>query len=404
MTLPWSALLAARPPVLPVVEELGRDWALAPSQLSAAARKHPDVLRAAWTVYDRYFARFCGARLDPQFWRLEHPGAWRGAPFATDSAPIVIVGTGPSMRAGLDDIRRHRNHLHLVTSPRGADALEDAGLIPDVVLIEHQTPVDAQFSVQALKERRRDWRSRVALVVTDARTPATLVADLPTDRLLILDPLPTWGLWPATAAAMAVSAGAATVALLGVDLGTRDRPDARQNAMRDLLSLVVLGTPITCVDLGIEGSRKTGWAPGRLSAFVGSSTRQPLAVGRVVSTPPDERRSNAAAAWRRTAPLAGEALVTLDAACRVRGGDASPRAVAHLERSLTRMLDRSRDPVLRRDVQDGLGCTFLPRYWRTPPDLTLGAVLWRPAALAAHELVHQHRALDRRLRVSGLVA
>lgn len=404
MTPQWSARLAARPPVLPVVEELGRDWALAPNQLSAGARTNPDVVRAAWSLYDRYFTRFCGAQLDPQFWRLEHPGSWRGTPIVTDGAPIVIVGTGPSMRSGLDELRRHRHHVHLVTSPRGADALEDAGLVPDVVLIEHQTPVDAQFSVQALKERRRDWRSRVALVVTDARTPAALVGDLPTDRLLTLDPLPTWGLWPATAAAMAVSAGAATVALLGVDLGTRDRPDARQNAMRDLLSLVVLGTPIACVDLGIEGSRKTGWTPGHLSTFVGSSVRQPLAVLRVASTTPEERRLKAVAAWRRTASLAGEALVTLDAACRVRGGDHSPRAVAGLERGLTGMLDRSRDPVVRQDVQDGLGCTFLPRYWRAPPDLTLGASLWRPAALAAHELVHQFRALDRRLRASGFVA
>lgn len=401
VTIPWSAVATARQPAVAVVEELGRDRALTHTELPPSMCLRPDVVRAAWAVYDRHFGRFCGARLDPQFWRLAHPAAWSGMPIVTDGAPMVVVGTGPSLRAGLDDLRRHRDHIHVVTSPRGADALEDADLTPDVVLIEHQTPIDAQFSVQALTERRRHWRTRVPLVVTDGRTPSTLVAHVPADRLVTLDPLPTWGLWPATAAAMAVSSGARAVALLGVDLGARERPDPRQHALRDLLSLVVMGSHVTCVDLGIAGSRKIGWMAGQLAAIVDRGVRRPLGVARVATAPVNERREAAAAAWRRAAPVADSALAALDAAGRVRDGDRSPGAIAGLDRRVVQLLEHGQDPIVRQDVQDGLGCAFLSRYWRTPPDLALGASLWRPAALAAHEIVHQHRALERRLRASG---
>lgn len=404
MTIHWSAVQAARRPAVAVVEELGRDGALTLDELNPSTRTHTDILQAAWAVYDRYFERFCGARLDPQFWRLEQPAKWRGMPVVTDGTPVVIVGTGPSLRSGLDDLRRHRERIHLVTSPRGADALEDAGLVPDVVLIEHQTPVDAQFSVQALTERRRHWRTHGALLVTDARTPPSLVGDVPLDRLISLDPLSTWGLWPATAAAMAVSCGARAVALLGVDLGTCVRPDSRQNALRDLLSLVVMGSAVMCVDVGIGGSRKTGWMPGSLSAIVDRGARRPLVVARVPTMSAEEGREAAAAAWRRTASVVDSARGVFEVACRVRDGDGSAVSIAALVSGLAQLMDCATDPVMRQDVQDGLGCAFLPRYWRTPPDLSLGAKLWRPVALAAHELVHQHRALARCLRMDGVAA
>lgn len=400
VTIRWSAIERARRPAVAVIEELGRDHALTPGDVSGCARTYPDVLRAGWAVYDRHFQRFCGARLDPQFWRLESPVQWSGTPIVSDAAPMVLVGTGPSLLEGLDDLRRHRDSVHIVTSPRGADALEDAGLLPDIVLIEHQTPVDAQFSVQSLTERRRRWRSEVPLIVTDGRTPAALVADLPTDRLLILDPLPTWGLWPATAAAMALSSGAQAVALLGVDLGTHERPDPRHGALRDLLSLAVMGAHVPCVDLGLSGSRKTGWVPSTLTAIVGGR-RRPLTAARLETPSVDVRRAAAAEAWARTTSLVDAAQVTLESAGRVRDGDHSPQAITAVTRALTHLLDRGRDPVVRSDVQDGLGCTFLPRYWRTPPDLALGASAWRPAALVAHELVQQHGALQRVLQLSG---
>lgn len=402
MTIQWSAVAAARQPAVAVVEELGRDRALTPTELRPSVCLRPDVVRAAWAVYDRHFGRFCGARLDPQFWQLEHPAVWRGMPIVTDGTPMVIVGTGPSLRAGLDELRRHRDRIHVVTSPRGADVLEDAGLVPDVVLIEHQTPVDAQFSVHARTERRRHWPTQVSLVVTDGRTPLSLVADVPCDRLVNLDPLPTWGLWPATAAAMAVSCGARAVALLGVDLGALERPDPRHDALRDLLSLVVMGSSVTCVDLGIGGSSKIGWLPGHLTAILDcAGRRHPLGLARVPTRPIEERREAAATASRHAAPVADVARVALDAAGRVRDGDRTPGAIADLARSVAQLLAHGQDPSIRQAVQDGLGCAFLPRYWRTPPDLALGAALWRPAALAAHEVVHQHHALERRIGIGG---
>jgi hypothetical protein len=101
------------------------------------------------------------------------------------------------------------------------------------------------------------------------------------------------------------------------------------------------------------------------------------------------------------APLAAEAAATLAAACRVRDGDASSSASAELQRGLAGLLGAGDAVDVRADVQDGLGAAFLPRYWRAPPDPTLGHLLWRPAALASHELVRQHRALGQRLARVG---
>ena len=58
-------------------------------------------------------------------------------------------------------------------------------------------------------------------------------------------------------------------------------------------------------------------------------------------------------------------------------------------------------PQIRVDVQEGLGASFLPRYWRTAPDPSLGEGLWRAAALASHELVQQHRSLGVLLERAG---
>jgi hypothetical protein len=61
------------------------------------------------------------------------------------------------------------------------------------------------------------------------------------------------------------------------------------------------------------------------------------------------------------------------------------------------MLAAGRDPDTRAAAQEALGVSLLPLYWRTPPDASLGVLAWRPAALAAHEVVRQHDALVQRL-------
>jgi hypothetical protein len=69
-----------------------------------------------------------------------------------------------------------------------------------------------------------------------------------------------------------------------------------------------------------------------------------------------------------------------------------------LQASFEALLTAGESATTRQDLQDGLGISFLPRYWRSAPDLSLGAQLWRPALLAAHELLQQHHHLGGRLR------
>jgi hypothetical protein len=101
--------------------------------------------------------------------------------------------------------------------------------------------------------------------------------------------------------------------------------------------------------------------------------------------------------WQRLRPLGTRAQATLAAAGAVRDGDRSVGTVQRMSDALAHLLAAGQELNTRIDVQDGLGVSFLPRLWRTPPDLGLGPQLWRAAALASHELVAQHRTLGHQL-------
>ena len=262
-----------------------------------------------------------------------------------------------------------------------------------------QTPLDAHFSVQELSHRPHRWPREVSWVATDRRTPAALVRGVQRERLVVLDPLPTWGLWPATAVALALRAGAATVGLLGIDLGTADVPDARHRPLLDLLGLLAFDASARCVDLGANSASKAGWTSVTLDACVANgSPRRALEFDLAPLPEPVGDRDAAREAWQRLRGCANEGEAALAIAARVRDGDHSPAAVSALSDALDRLLAFGADAGCRRDAQEQLGCSFLPRYWRTPPEPSLGPLLWRPVALTAHELVQQHRTLDGILR------
>ena len=382
---------------LALVERIGRDDALHPRELGSLSREARMAAPMLWAAYDEHWGRFCGARLDPQFWQLEHPARWTGYVKIADGTPVVIVGTGPSLAAMLPVLKHVRNGLQLWTSPRGAEVLAGAGLVPDLVVVEHGTPVDAMFSLGDLAHRRMPATARAPLVAASPHTPAALLAGVADYRLFVPDPLPTWGLWPATAVAIALASGAQAVALLGIDLGTRDCPDPAQAPLLALLALLAAHTDARCLDVGDGGASKRGWPQGALDLLAGegSAQRLTLTVGPWITAA--ARFDSAAARFQRLAPLAAEAGAVLAAACRLREGDRSTEACADLHGRFARLLAAGECPRTRADVQDGLGASFLPRYWRIPPDDRLGFRLWRPAALAAHELVRQHSSLGRRL-------
>ncbi len=384
------------PSVLDVFERIGRDYALTSAQLPDWAHESAALPRL-WALYETHWRRFCGAHLDPQFHGLTHPARLTGVVVATDRAPIVIAGTGPSLRASLPALLRVRDAVHIFTSPRGADALAEAGIIPDLVLIEHQTPLDAHFSARDLSHRRTESLSRVPLVAADARTPAALLAGIANDRLFVPQPLPTWGLWPATSVALAIAAGARSIALLGVDLGSATLPDPSQAPLLALLELLAAYAGVPCLDAGEGGAAKKHWSPTPLDLLAGGS-RRPLDVMAQRWSTPAVRHARASAAWQRTLPIVEEAAATVSAACAVRDGDGSAGTRSKLQCGLEALIEAGASPAGRQDLQDGLGLSFLPRYWRQNPDLSIGPQLWRPAALAAHELLHQHHHLGARLR------
>jgi len=385
-----------KPAVLEVFERIGRDHALASDALPDALHDTAALPRL-WALYEKHWRRFCGARLDPQFSRLTHPARLSGAVLAPDHAPIVVVGTGPSLRLAMPVLRQVRDAVHLFTSPRGADALAEAGLTPDLVVVEHQTALDAHFSARDLSHRQSDALSRVPFVAADARTPAALLSGLDLDRLFVPDPLPTWGLWPATSVALALAAGARSVALLGIDLGTADRPDPSQVPLQSLLEMLAAHAGVPCLDTSDGGAAKKHWVPTPLALLAGP-TRQPLALQSRPWTSAAVRYAAASAAWQRTLPIVEDAAGTVSAACAVREGDGSANMRSKLQGGFEALMAAGQSPSTRQDLQDGLGISFLPRYWRRAPDLWIGARLWRPAALAAHELLHQHHHLGARLR------
>lgn len=378
--------------VLDLVERIGTDRALAPGDLGPLPGIAAAALPAFWAAYERHWGGFCGARLDPMFCTLGHPAVHAGRLRALDGAPVVVAGTGPSLAPAIPALRRLRQALHLVTSPRGAEVLAEAGLVPDLVVVEHQSALDAQFSVGERAHRPSRVLAAVPLVASEARTPAALLDGIPADRLFVPDPQPTWGLWPATAVALALGAGA-RVGLVGIDLGTRARPDAAQAPLADLFGLMAGAAAGPCVDLSATGAPKEHWTPGTLDGLAAEGPVAPLALDTRPWRSASARHEQAAAAWRRLAPLAAQAADTLAAAIAVRDGDRSPAACRRVVSHLEALLVAGTELETRVDVQEGLGLSFLPRFWRTAPEPSLGARLWRAAALASHELVQQHHTL-----------
>ncbi len=388
---------ASMPAVLDLVERIGCDHAMTQADLHRLAADAAAALPEFWTAYQQHWGGLCGARLDPMFWSLTHPARLTGAVHVADGAPSVVVGTGPSLASALPGLHRLRPALHLITSPRGAEVLALAGLVPDLVVVEHQTALDAQFSVSDQSHRRSHALAAVPLVAADVRTPAGLLASVSADRLFVPDPWPSWGLWPATAVALALRAGAGRVCLVGIDLGTVAHPDPAHAPLRDLLGLLARHAPVPCLDLGAGGAQKPHWTPSTVETVASDRPVEPVRLDARPWWTPAERRCRATEIWQRLRPLDTRAQATLAAAGAVRDGDRSVGTVQRMSGALEHLLAAGQELNTRIDIQDGLGVSFLPRLWRTPPDLGLGPQLWRAAALASHEFVAQHRTLGHQL-------
>ncbi|HEY6510233.1 MAG TPA: 6-hydroxymethylpterin diphosphokinase MptE-like protein [Vicinamibacterales bacterium] len=367
----------------PLLEAIGSDRYLAIEECregSAQARQE------AWALYASGFGRYCETRLDPLFQRLRHPARFVGR-LEPHPAPVVVVGTGPSLAVALPDLRRLRQRLRIATSPRGAEALHAAGLVPDLVLVEHRTALDAHHSARHWRDGHDNPVRDVPLVAAEWRTPPSLIEGLGA-RVFVPDGLPTWGAWPATLAAMTLQAGATGVGLVGIDLGSGTAPDPAFAPMARLLGLIAQWSQVPTLDCGTLGAAKPHWTRAPLDELAASGPCPPFSA---VLSPAPDAHSRRAAAWAllgRLEPTVARSRVLLDVAGRTRSQDA-PMAID----GVAELLSWREDRFLRVDLQEGLGLSFLPRLWRSGVSTHLGDAAWRPVLLAAHELVGQADAL-----------
>jgi glycosyltransferase involved in cell wall biosynthesis len=364
---------------LRVYRDVGGDRYLSHAELPAEAAA---ATRTIWEIYDRLFGRFTGAGLDPLFHRFAHPPARRlAAPAFPRGVPMVIAGAGASLESSIDELRRIRDRVLLVSSWRGALTLQSHGMHADLVLVEQPNVFDAQA---AADDRRFSEPARLhpfTKVLAQPAAPPDLLKDLDADACRLATGLPTWGLWPATMTALALEANVPAIGLV---------LDPPQPPLLALLELLAQAAPGACRDCVAGTPAKRGWTRTSLQSFAEIWAAQPSNVQELTWR---HERPNALlleearhdlATMRTLLPDAHEALAV---ALQARAGNV-PR-----DRSLTRaielMLAWGADPHLRTVLQRGLGLSFLPRFWRTGIRIGHDPQLWRPLVLALHELTTQ---------------
>ena len=357
---------------------IGDDRYVTPGELPPEAG---DAGRALWEVYDRHFGRFTGAGLDPAFSRFVRADVPFGQPRFPAGSPVVVAGGGPGLDAAAADLRSVRSRVLVISDPPGAAALQRHGLTPDLVLIEREPGgrEDAPASETLM------LGARAALLI-EPSAPLVAFERGAGIRRLARD-LPSWGVWAATAVAVALRGGATRLVTLGLD-GTTDADErARTDA---LLAALAQYTDAECLEVGPQSGR-AGWWPVSWPNVVpvDAPTSASLTWHDVGGT--DLLRAEAERDLLFLAPLLPHAREALALARRARAGEAV--SSRDLCRAIEMLLVWGADPSIRWALQRALGLTFLPRLWRTGIDLSLGGALWRPLMLATHELVRQADAL-----------
>lgn len=369
---------------------IGGDRYLAPSE---AGLEGDPLGRRAWDVYDRHFGRFTGAGLDPELRRLRHAGRRLSMPRLTRGATVIVVGPEPLHPAEREAIARQRDHALVVAVPASLASLRETGLVADWLLIEGP-----------------DARAAEALPV-DAGTTLLLArhAEAPRgadpDSMRVAPSLPSWGVPLATAAALALMAGAGGVAIAGL----RPPASAGQTADKDadalwaLLDLIAALAPGRLALTQARGATTSAiaapWRRGWIDAPPASGVPR---VEWVDHGPCEQLLEQARADLARLGPVLAAARPALDAAFEARAVSETSRP---LMRAVETILAWGADPVIRASVQEGLGLSFLPRLWRTGISMDPAIRPWRPLVLALHELLEQSERLSRALaHVAGAEA
>jgi hypothetical protein len=365
---------------------IGEDRYVSPGELPPEAGHTGHAL---WEVYDRHFGRFTGAGLDPAFTRFVRADLPFGLPIFPTGVPVIVAGGGAGIEAAAADLREARERVLVVTAPPGAAALQRHGITPDLVIVEREP---------GGREDRTDAEplilgGRAALLIEPSAPIAPFERGAGTRRLA--RDLPSWGVWPATAVAVALRGGATRVVTVGLGGATGSEEAARADA---LLSALAVHSPVECLDLGGHTAR-AGWWPASWPNVLNAEAPAGATLGWCDAGSADLLRVEAERDLHFLAPLLPHAREALALARRARTGHAVPGR--DLTRAVEMLLVWGADPSVRWALQHALGLTFLPRLWRTGVSMASPQRLWRPIVLALHELVEQADRFESRLTTLG---
>jgi hypothetical protein len=347
---------------------------------------------ALWEVYDRHFGRFTGAGLDPGFTRFIRADVPFGQARFSAGSPVVVAGAGPGLDAVVEDLRGVRPRLIVITDPTGAAALQRHALTPDLVIIEREPGGrDDAPGVEPLVLGQR------AALLIDPSAPVAAFERGAAIRRLARD-LPSWGVWAATAVAIALRGGSTRLVTVGLD-GTADADErARTDA---LLSTLAVHSGAECLEVGPQSGR-AGWWPVSWPNVVPSDAPMQAAVTWQDLGGASLLRAEAERDLLFLAPLLPHAREALALARRARAGE--PTGSRDLCRAIEMLLVWGADPSIRWALQRALGLTFLPRLWRTGVSMATPQRLWRPLVLALHELIEQADRFESRLTTLAYAA
>ncbi len=336
---------------------IGSDRFLAPDEVTRATGPHA-LLGSAWEVYTRDFHRFTGASLDPQFRRLLHPGTQTGRVRLDAGTTVLVAGTGPSLLNAMHGVKRVRGHVRIFTSPEGAAMLAGYGVKTDLVLMDHASSVGPRGG---------------PMVAADWRTRRELLAGVSSESLFVPAASPTWGVWPATAVAMAVDAGASRVAIVGFDEGATlgRRPHQGRAA---LLELIARLAPFTAFDCGGTVAPARGWVAASVHEVAGNPVSGRLETSLWRASGRDERAMLLRDELAELAPILERAREL--SASTMLSDEATGEVIGWREQPRVRVL-----------LQESLGVSLLPRLWRLGADQSFGRT--RRVRLALSEIVAQ---------------
>ncbi len=361
---------------------IGDDRYVTPGELPPESG---DAGRALWEVYDRHFGRFTGAGLDPAFARFLRADVPFGQPRFPAASPVIVAAGGAGLEAAAADLRAVRPRVLVISDPSGAAALQRHGVTPDLVLVERGPGGrdDGPCPETLL------LGSRAALLIEPSAPIAAFERGAGVRRLA--RDLPSWGVWPATAVAVALRGGATRLVTVGlggtVDADERARTDA-------LLSALALHCSADCLEVAPQSGR-AGWWPVSWPNVVpvdapGSAAMTWQDIGDSTLL-----RAEAERDLLFLAPLLPHAREALTLARRARAGETVRGR--DLCRAIEMLLVWGADPSIRWALHRALGLTFLPRLWRTGVSMASPQRLWRPLVLALHELLEQADRFESRL-------